>query len=466
MTAATIAGASTQGQATQATATANRDPGLTLCLSGGGFRATLFHLGALRRLNELGVLSRAQVITSVSGGSILNGVLATRWGNLHRDQDGTFTNFDTLVGEVVRAFCARDLRTRLLVGTRLDLRNLPVLIRNLGSVPANFLAEAYEQLFQRRRLADLPEPGSGIPRFIFCATSVQTGACWHFHSGVGARMGDFYTDYCPVGDVKINDAVAASSAFPPGFGALLLCLPPDVTWSRIDPWGEHRPLSGKRRRLPGSSNHRILLTDGGVYDNLGVEPIWTRSRTLLVSDAGRPFESVPSIHQALVPRLRRAFEISAEQVGAVRKRWLIDCFQLAEQIGQLRATDPRPQDHDKLWESLPARVGALWAINTRLEDFHLDSAQGYSQEVRDLFPIVRTDLNAFSAGEIACLENHGYSLADAAMRKYAPALCPNVRADFRWPHPDLCSDSAVERALAGSAKRHLLRDLLCALRFV
>jgi NTE family protein len=32
--------------------------GLALCLSGGGFRAVLFHLGALRRLNELGILSR------------------------------------------------------------------------------------------------------------------------------------------------------------------------------------------------------------------------------------------------------------------------------------------------------------------------------------------------------------------------------------------------------------------------
>lgn len=50
--------------------------GLALCLSGGGFRAALFHLGALRRLNELGILSALDTITAVSGGSILAAHLA------------------------------------------------------------------------------------------------------------------------------------------------------------------------------------------------------------------------------------------------------------------------------------------------------------------------------------------------------------------------------------------------------
>ena len=50
---------------------------LALCLSGGGYRAALFHLGAVRRLNELGVLSKIETISSVSGGSILAAHLAT-----------------------------------------------------------------------------------------------------------------------------------------------------------------------------------------------------------------------------------------------------------------------------------------------------------------------------------------------------------------------------------------------------
>src|SRR5438552_9163421 len=50
-------------------ADADARSGVGLCLSGGGFRATLFHLGALRRLNELGVISKPDTISSVSGGA-------------------------------------------------------------------------------------------------------------------------------------------------------------------------------------------------------------------------------------------------------------------------------------------------------------------------------------------------------------------------------------------------------------
>jgi NTE family protein len=418
----------------------DEDPGLTVCLSGGGFRATLFHLGALRRLNELGVLAKVAVISSVSGGSILNGILATRWQHLKLDVDGTFTNFEELVASTTRRFCRRDLRTRLLLGERLNPVNWGVLFRDFGSVSANFLAQAYERLFEKQRLADLPVPALLVPRFIFCATSVQTGACWHFHGGPKGRMGDFYTGYFDVGGVQVSEAVAASSAFPPGFGALRLRVPADAELSRVDPWGKLRGLPAKRRDLPGSSKRLILLTDGGVYDNLGVEPIWSRSRTLLVSDAGRPFESVPNCHQALFLRLRRAFEISAEQVGAVRKRWLIDEL--------LRGQ----------------RTGAFWAINTRLEDFPLHNAQGYTERLRDLFPAIRTDFNAFQDGEIACLENHGYSLADAALRSRARQLCTRPDVEFCWPHCDSCQEEVVRRALYRSKSRRLFHDfwaILC-----
>src|SRR3989337_4461384 len=52
--------------------------GIGICLSGGGYRATLFHMGALRRLNELGVLAHRDLrtISSVSGGSITSAFLA------------------------------------------------------------------------------------------------------------------------------------------------------------------------------------------------------------------------------------------------------------------------------------------------------------------------------------------------------------------------------------------------------
>ena len=440
--------------ATQKPAT-NVDPGLTLCLSGGGFRATLFHLGSLRRLNEFGVLANVKVITSVSGGSILNGILATRWSKLQLDPQNVFTNFDEEVGSAVRAFCSRDLRTPLLLGTRLNLVNLPALIRDGGAVSGNFLADKYEPIMQRQLLRDLPAPGPHTPRFVFCSTRVHTGACWHFHGGPDARMGDFYTGYCPVADTKVSTAVAASSAFPPGFGALHLPIPDDVPLTRIDPWNDERGLSVKRKPQSNAEKRRVLLTDGGVYDNLGVEPVWERSRTLLVSDAGMPFGSVASAPQHAVGRLFRAFEIGAEQMGAVRKRWLVDRFAENKQWTEMVAAYPALAS-DPRFKNKTGRSGTIWAINTQ---FYPRETRGYGADLMELFSGIRTDLNSFNPGEIACLENHGYALADAALRKHGGALCPNAAQAFNWPHPDWADEQVARNTLASSGERSILTDV-------
>jgi len=83
---------------------------IALCLSGGGYRASLFHLGALRRLNELGILGRVDTLTSVSGGSILSAHLA---GCLKKQpfRDGRLPDWENLVAAPFRKFCSRDIRT-------------------------------------------------------------------------------------------------------------------------------------------------------------------------------------------------------------------------------------------------------------------------------------------------------------------------------------------------------------------
>jgi NTE family protein len=61
------------------------EDGMALCLSGGGYRAMVFHAGALWRLNELGLLKKLKRISSVSGGSITAGVLGMNWQKLQFD---------------------------------------------------------------------------------------------------------------------------------------------------------------------------------------------------------------------------------------------------------------------------------------------------------------------------------------------------------------------------------------------
>jgi NTE family protein len=436
------------------------DPGPALCLSGGGFRATLFHLGALIRLNEMGVLSRIRVITSVSGGSIVNGALAARWTDLRADANGVFTNFESVVADPVREFCARDLRTPILAGTRMNPLNALALVRNRGAVTADALVKPYSGLMRGKRLADLPDPdATGAPRFVFCATSVQTGACWHFHGGPRGRMGDFYTGYFDVGGITLAQAVAASSAFPPGFAGLRFS--PGGAPDRIDPWGRQRRPSPKPGRVaPPGAGEQILLTDGGVYDNLGVEPVWDLCRTLVVSDAGHPFSAMATVSQAFVPRLLRVSDISAEQVGAVRKRWMIERIRVGEWVDRLQAAGAVLPEVP----GAPAvRAGTLWGIDTLPESYprELDLPPAYPREVLDLIASVRTDLNSFTEGEQGALQDHAYWLANAGVRAYAPALATVPDAAFRWPAPEWApGKDATRRALADSDKRELVGDIL------
>src|ERR1700681_693034 len=76
--------------------------GVALCLSGGGYRAMLFHLGSLWRLNELGLLPTLDRISSVSGGSIVAGALGLAWSKLDFDAAGVARAFDAQVVAPVR----------------------------------------------------------------------------------------------------------------------------------------------------------------------------------------------------------------------------------------------------------------------------------------------------------------------------------------------------------------------------
>jgi NTE family protein len=224
------------------------EEGIGLCLSGGGFRAMLFHLGAFRRLNELGLLSRLDRIASVSGGSIAAGALAVAWPELEFDPAGVVTNFDAKVAVPIL-----NLSTK-----RIDV---PAIL--LGILPfvngAARAAAAYDKfLFRGKSLQDLPDH----PRFSFTATSLQSGVLWRFAKEYAAdwRVGRWAAPKLP-----LTDVVAASAAFPPYLSPAYVDVPENAITSQ----------SGSD--LYGSAyTGRLCLTDGGVYDNLGLEPVWKR----------------------------------------------------------------------------------------------------------------------------------------------------------------------------------------------
>ena len=138
------------------------DDAVGLCLSGGGYRAMLYHVGALIRLNEFGLLSQIQEVSSVSGGSITAGVLALAWTKLRFNDRGAAENLVECVASPLISFASVGVDVR---ATLLGL--LP------GRTAADGVVEAYNaHLFHDATLQDIPDR----PRFTFMATSLRRGA--------------------------------------------------------------------------------------------------------------------------------------------------------------------------------------------------------------------------------------------------------------------------------------------------
>lgn len=382
--------------------------GIALCLSGGGYRAALFHLGALRRLHELGILAQLDQVTAVSGGSITAGVLARALVNAHAARRPGIVDFDAEVAQPLRAFTRTNIRTPAILRRWLPWNWLR------ADTGARALAAAYRRAFGGFPCAALPER----PEFVFCATDMTFGVNWTFER---RRMGDYQAGTMPPRQADdVAEAVAASSCFPPIFNPIRMHLDPKSL-----PQGAYRKPD--RARLVRG----LRLTDGGVYDNLGLEPAWKRREFLLVSDGGGPFDQ--SADQGLFWRVLRYTDILYRQVGALRRRWLIAGFL----NGMLK--------------------GTYWGIASDVSHYAA-RAPGYPADVAaELIARIRTDLDAFSDAEAAVLENHGYALADAAVQRHVSVLITR-KTPFAAPHPqwDWSHLADVQHALAGSHRRTLL----------
>lgn len=139
--------------------------GMALCLSGGGYRAMLFHTGVLLRLNDLTILSGLKRISSVSGGSITSGVLATRWKDL-KFEAGRATNLEELLVGPIRNLASRTI----------DWPSVIVGLIWFGGVGGRIANQYRKYLFGEATLQDIPSN----PRFIFNATGVQSGVLCRF----------------------------------------------------------------------------------------------------------------------------------------------------------------------------------------------------------------------------------------------------------------------------------------------
>lgn len=369
---------------------------IAVALSGGGFRAALFHLGVLRRVAELGWLPKVDAISGVSGGSIVAAFAALRWAETLNAGGNAEAFEERIVRPFVEALTTRSfIREWLLRAAGQAARGMVDITYSRTTALGDVLSD---HLYQQRSCADLPQS----PYVVLNATSLVSARAWRFtRDGLGdSRIG--YADWEQGQPLTLGDAVAASAAFPPLFSPL-----------RVDA-RQYRFSGTQYRDAPVVLPATLALTDGGVYENLGTEVLTKRTALpggrvleepefLLVSDGGYParyrFSSnrIPGV--ASLSLMLRVNAIALEQVSALRRRRLTSMFEYG-----------RPH-------------GLLVVLGSSLDRLPAGELEPYRRlvggpacpppEIVERIHRVRTHLNRFSAAEAEVLMYHGYLLADA-----------------------------------------------------
>ncbi|WP_377703040.1 patatin-like phospholipase family protein [Pseudoduganella sp. UC29_71] len=321
-----------------------------LTLSGGGFRAAAFHLGVLTELQSRKLLDKVDLISCVSGGSIAGAFLALNW----RDPQ--------VLEKLDRYLATRSIAAGLVIGGALD----PFHSR------LDKLADTYERdLFHGKKLGDLSEG----PRIYLNSTNLATGNMFSFIAGGKGKseLGDYELGFVEAANFPIARAVAASSAFPPVFPPL-----------RLD----------EKVYKHAAQCDYVTLSDGGLYDNLGVNPglaALNQLDYLLVSDGGKPYsiKSEPTESGALV--LKEGLDIMMEQIRGLQ-------FDRMEHRYKAMA-GPKP----------------MW--------FSIDSHDGEQVPGDAVFASsIDTGLRALRDAERAVLARHGAALVAARIGRWAPEL--------------------------------------------
>lgn len=363
---------------------------LGLALSGGGFRATLYHLGLLRFLRDAGILQQVTHITSVSGGSIMAAHLALNWDRY----TGSTKEFDETASQLLD-FIRLDVRNRILrrfpLGLLLRWPRRLLGLSNRQLTRTGLLERQYEQhLFGDRSLCELPES----PELHILATNISEGCLCSFSRDglwmMKQQAGRSQIERTRVGLMTVAMAVAASSAFPGFFPPL--------------------ELTGREVGARGEFGHQAY-TDGGVFDNLGVRmfrwltPLLTGDKELdgvLVSDVGKPFD----------------VQVNRRSSGLIRTA--------------MRATDILM---DRVWqlesENFQDTFGFVFARSTDVAGPRED-ATALHPEVQRRAATIRTDLDAFSPLEISCLIRHGYCIGRKACRSRADLFGGELPTNPPW----------------------------------
>ena len=361
-----------------------------LALSGGGFRATLFHLGLLRFLRDADILRQVTHITSVSGGSIMAAHLVLNWDRYN----GSVKEFEQAAAQLL-AFIRMDVRNRIVrrfpLGLLLRWPRWLMGLSNRQLTRTGLLESQYEKLlYGDKTLFELPER----PQLHLLTTNLSEGCLCSFNRDglwmMKQKSSRSEIDRLRVGLATVSMAVAASSAFPGFFPPL--------------------ELTGRDVGARGGEFGKQTFTDGGVFDNLGVRMFRWLTPML---DGDQALDGV------LVSDVGQRIQVQSTQGGGLIR-------------AALRATDILM---DRVWqlesENFQDSFGYVFARITDVVGRHED-ATALHPEVQRQAANIRTDLDAFSPLEMSCLIRHGYCIGRQACRSRADLFGASLPENPPW----------------------------------
>ena len=294
---------------------------IALALSGGGHRAAAFHLGVLQFLAEKRLLENVEVVSSISGGSILAAILF---------QPSSMQNNEALAWPSSDEFLIAYLpqAKALIVNESLENQFIKRMLRPTNWLKfghrANLMADTIESLWGiTKRMKDLPTK----PSWIINGTSNVSGNRWFVRKTVDCQMGSDDIGFADASDFLIADAVALSAAYPGVIGPYRLDSQ-KFAWEYAEGFEDNQGLL--------QSKKGVYLSDGGLYDNLGIEPLFNLEQSslrypntdfLIVSDAGSGLkrQSLAPVWRPLL-RTIRLINVINQQVRALRLRSLSAFF--------------------------------------------------------------------------------------------------------------------------------------------
>jgi len=367
-----------------------------LALSGGGYRATLFHLGALRRLNEVGLLKRTERIVSVSGGSLLLGFILAKIPEVLKFSEGvSSTSWEEVVSKPIHNFVKNDLRTAQIV------RNI-FLYSFFGRKKR--LDKAISQLdnvFEGALLKDVyfEKENANFPEIYILSTDCLFGQAFRY-SNNPHKSGHSKIGWADLTETRLAEACMVSACFPPLFGPYF----PNYNASDF----KGGLLSeNDRLRIPG-----MALADGGLYDNIGVNLVANSSSDFvrLYSDAGSPisYDEKGWTKSPLVTL--RYMQLMSNFVGRLN-------------IQRIKATKKN--------------LYAYWSSQHEVEKSGEDIVSYPASLIENHLEHIRTDLNKFSGFEAKVLENFGYAQVELSLKKHFGEEYAKLRPPAaNWPYPE------------------------------